>query len=160
MPRRSVDRELIKGEAIMTRLLTAVVALCAMSTLGAVSPSHAQTTGNVRIEIVSAGFILGLESGRGTLTYRGKQYPLRIGGVSAGATIGVSKTELIGTASGLRSVSDIEGTYTAGSASLAIAGGRRTARLQNSKGVVMNLRGRQIGFEFSLDLSGMQVSLR
>ena len=73
----------------MTRLLTAVVALCAMSTLGAVSPSHAQTTGNVRIEIVSAGFILGLESGRGTLTYRGKQYPLRIGGVSAGATIGL-----------------------------------------------------------------------
>jgi lipid-binding SYLF domain-containing protein len=144
----------------MARLLTVIVALCGTLALAAPTPSVAQTTGNVRIEIVSAGFILGVESGRGTLTFRGKQYPLRIGGVSAGATIGMSKTELIGTVTGLRSVSDIEGTYTAGSASLAIAGGRRTARLQNSRGVVMNLRGRQVGFEFSLDLSGMQVSLR
>ena len=105
-------------------------------------------------------FIVGVEGGRGVLTYKGKQYPLRIGGVSAGATIGISKAELVGTVTGLRNVSDIEGTYSAGSASLAIAGGRRTAQLRNSKGVVMNLRGRQIGFEFSLDLSGMQVSLR
>jgi lipid-binding SYLF domain-containing protein len=145
---------------IMIRLLTAIVASCGMLTFGAVSPSHAQSTGSVRIEIVSAGFILGVESGRGTLTFRGRQYPLRISGISAGATIGLSKTELIGTASGLRNVSDIEGTYTAGSASLAIAGGRRTAQLRNSRGVVMNLRGRQVGFEFSLDLSGMQVALR
>ena len=110
----------------MTRSLTAVVALFGMFALAAPSPSFAQTTGSVRIEIASAGFIIGFESGRGTLTFRGKQYPLRISGVSAGATIGLSKTELIGTGTGLRSVSDIEGTYTAGSASLAIAGGRRT----------------------------------
>jgi hypothetical protein len=143
----------------MKRLVIAVFALFGMFALAVPSQSFAQSTGNVRIELGSIGFIIGLESGRGTLTFRGKQYPLRIGGVSAGATIGLSKTELIGTVTGLRNVTDIEGTYTAGSASLAIAGGRRTAQLRNSRGVVMNLRGRQVGFEFSLDLSGMQVSL-
>lgn len=144
----------------MMRSIAAAAALFGMLALVAPSPSSAQTTGSVRIQIASAGFILGVESGSGTLTFRGKTYPLRIGGVSAGATIGISRTELVGTVSGLRNVSDIEGTYTAGSASLAIAGGRRTARLQNSRGVVMNLRGRQVGFEFSLDLSGMEVRLR
>jgi len=143
----------------MKRLVIAVFALFGMFALAVPSQSFAQSTGNVRIELGSVGFIIGLESGRGTLTFRGKQYPLRIGGVSAGATIGLSKTELIGTVTGLRNVTDIEGTYTAGSASLAIAGGRRTAQLRNSRGVVMNLRGRQVGFEFSLDLSGMQISL-
>jgi hypothetical protein len=143
----------------MKRLVIAVFALFGMFALAVPSQSFAQSKGNVRIELGSIGFIIGLESGRGTLTFKGKQYPLRIGGVSAGATIGLSKTELIGTVTGLRNVTDIEGTYTAGSASLAIAGGRRTAQLRNSRGVVMNLRGRQVGFEFSLDLSGMQVSL-
>lgn len=145
----------------MIRSIAGAVALFGMLAFVAPSQSMAQTTtGNVRIQIASAGFIIGMESGRGTLTFRGKTYPLRIGGISAGATIGISKTELVGTVTGLRNVSDIEGTYTAGSASLAIAGGRRTARLQNSRGVVMNLRGRQIGFEFSLDLSGMDVRLQ
>lgn len=143
----------------MKRLVIAVFALFGMFALAVPSQSFAQSTGNVTIEIGSVGFIIGLESGRGTLTFKGKQYPLRIGGISAGATIGLSKTQLVGKVTGLRSVSDIEGTYSAGSASLAIAGGRRTARLSNAKGVVMNLRGRQVGFEFSLDLSGMQISL-
>ena len=102
----------------MKRLVIAVLALFGMFALAVPSQSFAQSTGNVTIEIGSVGFIIGLESGRGTLTFRGKQYPLRIGGISAGATIGLSKTQLVGKVTGLRSVSDIEGTYTAGSASL------------------------------------------
>jgi hypothetical protein len=45
-------------------------------------------------------------------------------------------------------------------AGLAIAGGARVARLRNANGVVLELRGRQVGFEVSIDLSGMTVSLR
>jgi hypothetical protein len=44
--------------------------------------------------------------------------------------------------------------------SIAVAGGGKVARLQNANGVVMDLQGTQAGFEASLSLSGMTVSLR
>ena len=48
----------------------------------------------------------------------------------------------------LRTAADIAGTYSAVSAGLAVAGGE-TAQLHNSRGVVLRLRGQQLGFELS-----------
>jgi len=56
--------------------------------------------------------------------------------------------------------SDIEGIYSSIGAGLAVAGGRSVAQLTNARGVVLRLRGRQVGFMFSLDLSGMTIGLR
>ncbi len=108
---------------------------------------------------MSAGFIFGASGGSGVLTFQGKQYPLSIGGISAGATIGASGADLVGTASHLRTPADIAGVYSAVGAGLSVAGGRSAAQLSNANGVVLRLRGRQIGFMFSLDLSGMVISL-
>ena len=101
-----------------------------------------------------------MQGGSGTLVFKGKRYPLNIGGVGLGATIGASKAVLVGTASNLRSPSDIAGTYGQAEAGLTVVGGGKVARLRNEKGVVLTVRGSQVGFEFSLDLSGMVVSLR
>lgn len=117
-------------------------------------------SGSVKIEIYKAGFIVGVSGGSGTLTYGGKDYALKVGGVSLGATIGASKAELIGEAQNLNNPSDVAGTYTAVEAGLAVAGGSKTAQLKNSKGVVLKLHGKQIGLEFSLDLSGLQISIK
>jgi hypothetical protein len=45
-------------------------------------------------------------------------------------------------------------------AGVAVAGGGKAATLQNSKGVVLRLQGRQVGFEASLSLSGMTISMQ
>jgi hypothetical protein len=71
-----------------------------------------------------------------------------------------TRVELIGNAYNLHRPSDIQGTYTAAQAGLSIAGGRNAARLTNSRAVVLEVRGRTVGFMFSLDLSGMWISLR
>jgi hypothetical protein len=128
---------------------------------GALSLAPAEAaTGNISLNVLSAGFIFGASGGSGLLTFQGKQYPLGIGGISAGATIGASGADLVGRAYNLHTASDIEGVYSAIGAGLAVAGGKSAAQLSNSKGVVLRLRGRQIGFMFSLDLSGMVISLR
>ena len=137
----------------------AAIALVAIAALATSSPSQAQT-GSIRIEIVKAGFIVGVQGGSGTLVFKGKRYPLNIGGVGLGATIGASKAVLVGTASNLRSPSDVAGTYGQAEAGLTVVGGGKVARLRNEKGVVLAVRGSQVGFEFSLDLSGMVISLR
>ena len=126
---------------------------------GAFVPPAEAATGSIALHIASAGFIFGVTGGSGTLSFEGRQYPLSVGGISAGALIGASATDLIGTASHLHSPGDIAGIYSAIGAGLSVAGGRQVAQLTNARGVVLRLHGRQVGFSFSIDLSGMSISL-
>ena len=136
-----------------------IISGAALATGAVVSQAEA-ATGSISLHIVSAGFIFGVTGGSGVLTFAGHQYPLSIGGISAGATIGASGTDLVGTAYHLHAPGDIEGIYSAVGAGLSVAGGRSAAQLSNARGVTLRLRGRQIGFMFSIDLSGMNISLR
>ena len=122
--------------------------------------AQAQPDGTVEITIFRAGFIVGGGGGNGILHFQGKGYNLSVGGVSLGATIGVARVEYVGEVQNLKNVKDIEGTYTAVTASAAAAGGAAITDLQNSRGVRLRLQGRQIGLMVSVDLSGMQLSLR
>jgi len=144
-------------QEITRRGLIASAAALASGTLTA--PAEA-ATGSIAMRIFSAGFIFGVSGGSGVLTFQGVSYPLTIGGISAGATLGASGTELVGTASHLHSPRDIEGIYSSLGAGLSVAGGRSVAQLTNARGVVLRLRGRQVGFMFSVDLSGMTIGLR
>lgn len=117
-------------------------------------------TGSVYLKILSGGFIVGAGGGSGVLTFQGVRYPLGLSGMSLGATVGVSETELVGTASHLHDPHDIEGAYSAASAGLAVAGGAGWVALSNARGVVLRLKGRQVGFKFSVALSGLTISLK
>jgi hypothetical protein len=141
----------------VTKVCAAVV-LAAAALICAPSQSSAET-GSVRIKITKVGFIVGVGGGSGTLAFRGRTYRLNISGVSVG-TIGVAGADLVGTASNLRTAADIAGTYSAASAGIAVAGGAKAATLQNSNGVVLTLRGRQVGFAASLSVSGLTISMQ
>jgi hypothetical protein len=140
-----------------TNLCSAIIVAAIMLT-GTPLRSYADT-GSVRLKITKVGFIVGVGGGSGTLNFKGRNYRLSIGGVSAG-TIGAAGADLVGTASNLRTAADIAGTYSAVSAGVAVAGGAKAATLQNSNGVVLQLQGRQVGFEASLSLGGMTISLQ
>jgi hypothetical protein len=122
-------------------------------------PALAQT-GQVRISIVKGGWFIGAQAGNGTLTFAGKTYRLAVGGLSAGLVFGGSATDFVGTASNLRRASDIQGVYSAIGAGAAIAGGARAIQMRNANGVVLTLRGKQVGLMANLDLSGMTVTMR
>ena len=138
--------------------LCAAIAITAIMLIGALSWSYAES-GSVRFNIVKAGFIVGVGGGSGTLNFQGRNYQLSIGGINVG-TIGASAVELVGTAENLRTAADIAGTYSQGSAALAIVGGGRVAELQNQNGVVLKVSGPAIGLEASLSISGMTVSMQ
>jgi hypothetical protein len=136
-----------------------MVALAVTGAPALVGPVSA-ATGTISIEIAKVGFIVGVGGGRGTLVFQGRRYPLSVGGLSLGATIGASKADLVGTAHNLRRPADIAGTYTAVGAGVAAGGGASGIRLQNAKGVVLDLRGRNIGLEINASVSGVEISLR
>jgi hypothetical protein len=142
---------LIRGIKFATALAAALVI--------AGASSHAQAgTGTVHLKIVKAGFIVGGGGGSGTLTFNGQNYHLKIGGIGVG-TIGIAETRLYGTAYHLNSPQDIAGTYASAGAGLAIGGGANVITLQNEKGVVLQLKGTQVGFQATLGLGGLNISL-
>lgn len=139
-----------------SKLYAAVLASALL--IGSASQSFAET-GSVRLKITKVGFIVGVGGGSGTLHFKGHNYRLNIGGVSAG-TIGVAGAELVGTATHLRTAQDIVGTYSAASAGVAVAAGAKAVTLRNANGVVLTLHGKQVGFEASLSVSGLTISMQ
>jgi hypothetical protein len=124
-------------------------------------PSSARAdSGTVRISFIKAGIVIGGAIGSGTLTFRGRNYPLSIGGLSYGFTFGGSQTNLRGTVTNINSPRDIEGVYGAAGAGGTIIRGPQAIVLANQKGAVLELAGTQTGLMVNLDLSGMGVSLR
>ena len=75
---------------------------------GAVEASAAAgNSGRIAFRITRAGLIVGVGGGTGTLTFNGKKYPLSIGGISLGATIGIASADFVGRARHLRRASDL-----------------------------------------------------
>jgi len=144
---------------LTTTLRMAAAALLALAFVGS-SPSAQAASGSVQIEIVKASFIVGVSGGSGSLRFDGRRHSLSVGGVSFGASIGASKAYLVGRVSNIRRASDVAGTYGAVGAGGAIVRGAKVVRLRNEKGAVLELHGREVGLEFSVDLSGMVIGLR
>ena len=136
------------------RVLLALAAL-----FGAVSAANA-ADGTIRIRIVKAGFVVGGSAGGGVLTFRGRSYPLSIGGLSYGFTFGASETRFHGTVSNIRRPSDVNGVYAQGGAGAAVVKGAQVVVLTNQRGAVLQLSGEQTGLIVSLDLSGLALSLK
>lgn len=135
------------------------IVLAAAMALPASSRLAEARTGTVDLRLAKAGIVLGVGKATGTLHFEGQNYRLEVSGITAG-TIGVGIIHLHGHAHHLRSAADIAGHYTVASASVAIVGGAKTARLQHSHSAVyLQLEGPQVGFELSAALGGVTITL-
>lgn len=122
--------------------------------------SLAQAPGTVNVVFAKAGLVVGAGKGRGVLTYRGRDYPFRVSGLSLGITVGASAMRLTGDVSGLRELKDFSGVYDAVGAGGALGGGFGGVHLTNKHGVVITLRGLEAGLGFAANRSGIRISLR
>jgi len=142
----------------MPILRTIIVALAALLAAG-LGAARADS-GTVRISFLKAGWVIGGNVGSGTLTFRGRTYPLSVGGMSYGFTFGGSQTNLRGVVSNIFRPSDIEGVYGAAGAGATVIRGPQAIVLTNQKGAVLQLSGTQTGLMVNLDVSGMALTLR
>ncbi|OQW54074.1 MAG: hypothetical protein A4S14_01130 [Proteobacteria bacterium SG_bin9] len=143
----------------VTRRLSLFAVLALTLTALAAVPAQADT-GTVRLKFFKAGWFVGAQAGSGILSFRDQIHALNISGLSAGLTFGGSMTDLVGEVRNLRNAYDINGVYTAIGAGIAVGGGARAIQMQNANGVVLVLKGDQIGLQADLDLSGMSISIK
>ena len=117
-------------------------------------------SGTITLNIGEAGFIIGASGGQGDLLFRGVSYPLTVGGVSVGFTIGAADENLVGTVLNINAPADIEGAYAQAAANAAFGPGGGVITLTNPNGVVLNLQGLEAGFMATLNLGGLTIALR
>jgi lipid-binding SYLF domain-containing protein len=126
--------------------------------VGMAAPSHA-ITGAVRVTVAKAGFIVGAGGGKGVLTFRHRNYPFTVQGLSLGLTAGASINKLVGRADNINELSDFAGTYSAVGAGGALAGGVGGVKLRNDKGVTITLQGAKAGLEVSANITKVVIVL-
>jgi len=142
-----------------TKLRAAVIALAALAGVS-ISTTASADSGSIRFSVLKAGIVVGGSGGSGSMTFKGRSYPISIGGLSYGFTFGASQTDFRGRVSNIRRAQDVAGVYAAAAAGAAVGRGAQAIVLTNQNGAVLTLTGRQAGLIVSADLNGMAVSLR
>src|SRR5262245_34209877 len=106
---------------------------------------------------VAAG--IGFSWGGGTLTYRGRRYPVSVDGLSVGS-VGISRATASGTVTNLKKLEDFNGTYTAVGAGATVAGGVGISTMENQNGVRVTLRATSRGIKFTLGAAGVTMRIK
>lgn len=115
--------------------------------------------GTVDLQEVQAAYIGSGSAGSGTLFFRGKEYPLKVGGVGVGG-IGLSTVDAKGEVYNLRDLAQFPGTY--GQARYGFAIGTASAGdlwMQNESGVILHLKAKREGLILSLGGDAVFISL-
>jgi len=125
---------------------------------GTITEPDRVTTGTVSVTSTSIAIGIGVNWGKGTLKYHGKEYKFSMKGLSL-LDVGVSRTSLTGEVSRLYNVSDLAGTYYAAQAGIAVAGGGGGVAMQNQHYVILNLTGTKTGVRLAIGPAGVSIKL-
>jgi hypothetical protein len=125
----------------------------------AISGESAKPSGRVSISSRSVAAGIGVTWGDGKLTFKGKDYPFSIDGLTL-VDFGISRATATGDVYNLTDVAKFAGTYVAAEAGLTLAGGMGGMVLRNSDGVVLHVRSTSRGARLQLGTSGLTIRMK
>lgn len=105
---------------------------------------------------------IGYSWGSGTLTYKGKDYPVKVNGLTIGR-VGITSASAYGKLYNLRHLRDFNGHYNVGAAGrrgVTLAGGRKTTTMTNQAGVIVMLSSTQEGVDVTASGGGVDMQLQ
>ncbi|HEX7759990.1 MAG TPA: hypothetical protein VF459_10830 [Caulobacteraceae bacterium] len=146
----------------MSSFLRGGAALAVVLLAGAIAaPAQAAHGPDARIRFHggSFAFLAGVNWGDGSLTYKGHNYRIKVGGLSVGA-VGANKYSGSGEVYHLRRLRDIEGTYTAIDASMTAGAGAGEVDMKNGNGVEIHIHSSSAGLKLSFAPSGVSIKLK
>src|SRR5260370_40235159 len=106
---------------------------------------------------VAAG--IGFSWGKGTLTYKGKDYPVSVNGLSL-VKVGISKVTASGEVYNLKKLHDFDGNYTAAGAGMTLAGGGSAIAMKNQNGVRVVLGATTRGVDVTIGGAGVDMAIK
>jgi hypothetical protein len=142
----------------MRRLMIAMMAVgSVVAGLAGLAIAESRT-GTLKLTDGSVAAGIGYSWGKGTLSYAGKTYPVKVEGLAVGE-VGVTRATAVGTVKNLAKVADFSGTYVAVGAGATVAGGADVTVMRNQNGVVVEMTSTTQGASLKLGADGIRMTL-
>jgi hypothetical protein len=145
----------------MRRILTGLVAVGSLVSLltGLAVAQAKKPDATLSLTEGTVGVGIGFSWGKGTLSYKGKTYPVKVEGLSVG-DVGIQRATAAGNVYDLKKIEDFDGNYTAGGAGATIGGGAGVTAMKNQNGVVIELKSTTQGANLKLAAEGIKLSVQ
>jgi hypothetical protein len=114
--------------------------------------------GSVTIDITAVGVGVGVQWGKGVLTYKGKQYTFKVKGMQI-ASVGISKATAKGDVYNLFGIAEFPGQYAAVGAGATVIKGKEAQTFENHKGVKIVLSSTPKGLNLNIGPEGFYIEM-
>src|SRR5260370_23890125 len=125
---------------------------------------HHESKPDATLRLSTGGFALGMGVNwwSGTLTYRGKDYPVKVKGLSVGR-VGATSSSAYGEVFNLKHLQDFNGHYTvsgAGTRGVTLGAGKTGTILSNQAGMIVRVSSTQQGVAVNATGGGVELQLK
>jgi hypothetical protein len=125
---------------------------------------HRESKPDATLRMSGGGFALGIgvNWGSGTLTYRGKDYPVKVKGLSVGR-VGMTSSSGYGEVFNLKHLQDFNGHYNVGGAGtrgVTLGAGKTGTIMSNQAGVIVRISSTQNGVAVNATGGGVDMQLQ
>ena len=142
-------------------ILLLVVALMTGFTQAA-SHHHSGPDATLRLSGGSFALGIGFRWGSGTLTYKGKDYPVKVNGLSVGK-VGITGSSAYGEVFNLKHLQDFNGHYNVGGAGtrgVTLGSGKAGTIMTNQAGVIVRVSATQQGLDVNATGGGVDMQIQ
>jgi len=123
---------------------------------------HSGPDATLRLSGGSFALGIGFRWGSGTLSYKGKDYPVKVNGLSIGK-VGMTGVSAIGEVFNLKHLQDFNGHYNVGAQGtrgVTIAKGKAGTLMTNQAGVIVRLAATQTGLDVNATGGGVDMQIQ
>jgi hypothetical protein len=142
----------------------AVLLLILTATTGLTVAAHHESKPDAALRLSGGSFALGIgvNWGSGTLTYKGKDYPVKVKGLSVGK-VGMTNSSAYGEVFNLEHLQDFSGHYNVGAAGtrgVTLGAGQSGTLMSNQAGVIVRVSSMQNGVAVNATGGGVDMQLK
>src|SRR6266511_4467761 len=141
-------------------ILLLVVAV--MTGFSQAATHHSKPDATLRVSGGSFALGIGVNWGSGTLTYRGKEYPVKVKGLSVGK-VGMTSSSAYGEVFNLKDLQDFNGHYNVGGAGtrgVTLGAGKAGTIMTNQAGVIVRISSTQKGVNVNATGGGVDMQIQ
>ena len=123
---------------------------------------HSGPDATLRLSGGSFALGIGFRWGSGTLSYKGKDYPVKVNGLSIGK-VGMTGVSAVGEVFNLKHLQDFNGHYNVGAEGtrgVTIAKGKAGSIMTNQAGVIVRLAATQTGLDVNATGGGVDMQIQ
>jgi hypothetical protein len=128
----------------------------------AASHHHSGPDATLRLSGGSFALGIGFRWGSGTLSYKGKDYPVKVNGLSVGK-VGITGSSAYGEVFNLKHLQDFNGHYNVGGAGtrgVTLGSGKAGTVMTNQAGVIVRVSATQQGLDVNATGGGVDMQIQ